>query len=548
MFYRLLDPIKEGEMKSRRDFCQLLIASTAFAPCLSLATSRDAMAQGRENSVRIAWPYDTATLDAVGIGAQRSTWCVSLHLYDRLVTYAAVARPDGTRQYDPAQLQSELAERWEISPDSKTITFHLRPNAKFHDGTPVTAEDVRWSIERALTVKGAAGVMAVGALKNAEQLKAIDAHTFQVILPAANRFAIPVFSIPFAAIINSKLARQNATAQDPWANEWLKRNAAGGGAYKIESFRNDQVVLSRNDDWVCSVKPAMQQVIFQTVPESATRGALVERGAADIAIEIPPNDFAAILERGKARAIAIPMPNQMDFLAMNSQASPFNDVRVRQAVAYALPYQQIFQSVFRSRGAPLYGATGDPQPAIFPQPSAINTDIDRAQALLKDAGQSSGFETSLIYSAAKAAYFDPLSLAIRDALGKLNIRVNIDRLPGAQFDERVAARNTQMLLDNRVAWLSLPDYWFTAFYTGTSSSNLGNFASPKLDQMLKDLPGDASPQVYGNKTREMSKLVLTEVPMIPLRRGAVEFVMSKELSGYTYWFHGLPDARDLKRA
>jgi peptide/nickel transport system substrate-binding protein len=204
--------------------------------------------------------------------------------------------------------------------------------------------------------------------------------------------------------------------------------------------------------------------------------------------------------------------------------------------------------VFRSRGAPLYGATGDPQPAIFPQPSAINTDIDRAQALLKDAGQSGGFDTSLIYSAAKAAYFDPLSLAIRDALGKLNIRVNIDRLPGAQFDERVAARNTQMLLDNRVAWLSLPDYWFTAFYTGTSSSNLGNFASPKLDQMLKDLPGDASPEVYGDKTREMSKLVLTEVPMIPLRRGAVEFVMSKELSGYTYWFHGLPDARDLKRA
>jgi peptide/nickel transport system substrate-binding protein len=548
MFYRLLGQAEEGEMKSRRDFCQLLIASTAFAPGLSLATSRDALAQGRENSVRIAWPYDTATLDAVGIGAQRSTWCVSLHLYDRLVTYAAVARPDGTRQYDPAQLQSELAERWEISPDSKTITFYLRPNAKFHDGTPVTAEDVRWSIERALTVKGAAGVMAVGALKNAEQLKAIDAHTFQVILPAPNRFAIPVFSIPFAAVINSKLARQNATAQDPWANEWLKRNAAGGGAYKIESFRNDQVVLSRNDDWVCGVKPAMQQVIFQTVPESATRGALVERGAADIAIEIPPNDFTAILDRGKARAIAIPMPNQMDFLAMNSQASPFNDVRVRQAVAYALPYQQIFQSVFRSRGAPLYGATGDPQPAIFPQPSAINTDIDRAQALLKDAGQSGGFDTSLIYSAAKAAYFDPLSLAIRDALGKLNIRVNIDRLPGAQFDERVAARNTQMLLDNRVAWLSLPDYWFTAFYTGTSSSNLGNFASPKLDQMLKDLPGDASPQVYGDKTREMSKLVLTEVPMIPLRRGAVEFVMSKELSGYTYWFHGLPDARDLKRA
>ena len=104
---------------------------------------------------------------------------VSLHVYDRLVTYAAIARPDGTRQYDPAQLRPELAERWEVSPDSKTVTFHLRPDGKFHDGSPVTAEDVRWSIERALSVKSAAGVMAVGALKSADQLKAVDATPFR---------------------------------------------------------------------------------------------------------------------------------------------------------------------------------------------------------------------------------------------------------------------------------------------------------------------------------------------------------------------------------
>jgi peptide/nickel transport system substrate-binding protein len=531
-------------MKTRRDLCKGLLATGALA----FGPTVPAAAQGRENTVRIAWPYDTASLDAVGIGAQRSTWSVSLHLYDRLVTYAAVARPDGTRQYDPAQLRAELAERWEISPDKKTVTFHLRADAKFHDGSQVTAEDVRWSIERALSVKSAAGVMAVGGLKSADQLKAVDTSTFQVTLPAANRFAVLVFTIPFAAIFNSRLAKQNATAQDPWASEWLKRNAAGGGAYTLESFRNDQVLLTRNDNWVCGDKPGMQQVIFQTVPESAMRGALVERGAADIAVEIPPNDFAAIEGRGQARALAIPMPNQMDFMAMNSQAAPFNDVRVRQAIAYALPYQQIFQSVFRGRGTPLFGAKGEPRPALFPQPSDLDTDPDRAQALLKEAGHANGFEASLMYSIAKAAYFDPLSLVVRDALGKIGIRVNIDRIPGAQFDERVAARSFQMLLDNRVSWLSLPDYWFTAFYTGTSTSNLGNFDDPKLNQMLKDLPGDASPEVYGEKTREMSKLVLTEVPMIPLRQGAVELVMSKGLNGYTYWFHGLPDARDLKRA
>ena len=530
-------------MKTRRDVCKSLLTTSAFA----LGPALPGLAQGRQNTARVAWPYDTASLDAVGVGAQRSTWSLSLHLYDRLVTYAANDRSDGTRQYDPAQLRPELAESWEVSPDSKTVTFRLRTGAKFHDGSPVTAEDVRWSIERALTVKAAAGVMAVGALKSGDQLRAVDDRTFQVSLPAPNRFAVLIFTIPFAAIFNSVLARRNATAQDPWANEWLKRNAAGGGAYRLENLRNDQVLLTRNDDWVSGPKPNMQQVIFQTVPEAATRGALVERGAADLAVDIPPNDFKAIQERGQARALSIPMPNQMDFMAMNSQAKPFNDVRVRQAIAYALPYQQIFQSVFRGRGSPLFGGNGDPKPAIFPQPSDFIFDPDRSVALLKDAGLSSGFEANLMYSIGKATYFDPLSLVVRDALGKIGIRVNIDRLPGAQFDERVASRNTQMVLDNRVAWLSLPEYWFTAFYTGTSTSNLGNFDEPKLNQMLKDLPGDASTDIYGEKTREMTKLVLTEVPMIPLRQGAVEFVISKGLGGYTYWFHGLPDARDLKR-
>jgi peptide/nickel transport system substrate-binding protein len=534
-------------MRSRRDFCKVMLAGAAMGPTLSLGGTGTVFAQTRANTLRIVWPYDTASLDAVGIGAQRSTWCISLHVYDRLVTYAVTSRADGTREYDPAKPTGELTERWEMSPDSKTITFHLRAGAKFHDGAPVTAEDVRWSIERSLNVKGAAGVMAVGALKSADQLKVVDEKTFQVTLPAANRFAVAVFSIPFAAIINSRLARQNATAQDPWANEWLKRNAAGGGAYRLESLRNDQVVLTRNDDWVGGPKPALQQVIFQTVPEASTRGALVERDAADIAIEIPPNDFAAIAQRGAARALAIPMRNHMDFIAMNSQMAPFSDARIRQAIAHALPYEQIFKSVFSGRGAPLYGGKPEAQPGIFPQASAFNLDLDKAKALLKAAGHAEGFETSLLYSAGKAAYFDPLSLAIRDALGKVGIRLNIERLPGAQFDERTTARTAPMILENRVAWLSLPDYWFTAFYTGSQVSNLGNYANPKLDQMLKDLPGDAPPPVYGERTREMSQLVLSDVPMIPIRQGAVELVLSKGLSGYTYWFHGLPDARDLRR-
>jgi len=104
------------------------------------------------------------------------------------------------------------------------------------------------------------------------------------------------------------------------ANEWLKRKRQAEGAIQGRILRNDQVALARNEDWASGPKPALQQVIFQTVPEAATRGALVERDAADIAIEIPPNDFAAIAQRGR-RALAIPMRNHMDFVAVNRKCA-----------------------------------------------------------------------------------------------------------------------------------------------------------------------------------------------------------------------------------
>jgi len=532
---------------SRRDFnraMSALMVASVVQPGVSQAQG----AISRESTLRLVWPFDTSSLDASGIGVQRSTWAASLHVYDRLVTYAIKEGANDAREYDPSNIAPELAERWDVSDDGRALRFYLRRNATFHDGSPVTAEDVRWSIARALAVPAAAGIMRVGGITNAEQLRVLDDHTMQVTLPVRNRYSMGVLTIPFAAIINKKRAIAHATARDPWAAEWLKTNAAGGGAYRVASFVPEELVLVRNDTWACGTLPAMRQVILRTVPEATLRAALVERSSADLALEIPPTDFDAVAKRKTAQAVAIPMRNHMDFIALNSNDAPFNDVRVRRAIAYALPYEDIFKYVFRGRGVPLFGNRSEVRGGIFPQPGKFSTDLNKARALLKEAGLERGFSTSLGYSVAKAAYFDLVSLAIRDSLEKIGIQVTIERLPGAQLDERVARRNYGLLLENRVAWLSLPDYWMRAFYTGSGTSNLGNYQSAKLEKMLKDLPADAPADEYDVRTKDMSTLVLDEVPLIPLRQGAVEILLANGVSGYTYWFHGLPDARSIKRA
>src|SRR6202035_1651209 len=122
-----------------------------------------------------------------------------------------------------------------VSPDGLKLTFHLRKDAKFQDGTPVTAEDVKWSLDRAVTapVLGKAQLL-TGSMTSADQFKVIDPLTFEVTLPKQAKLQLPNLATAYLIIFSSKVAKEQATPDDPWATAWLKENTAGSGAYKIE--------------------------------------------------------------------------------------------------------------------------------------------------------------------------------------------------------------------------------------------------------------------------------------------------------------------------
>ena len=135
-----------------------------------------------------------------------------------------------------------------------------------------------------------------------------------------------------------------------WANEWLKRNAAGGGAYQVSIVpqRSGRAHAQRGLGQRPEARDAAGHFPDRAGGRNARRAGRARCGR--YRNRDPAERLRRVAQRGTARAIAIPMRNHMDFIAMNSQAAPFNDVRVRQAIAYALPYEQIFQSVFRGRG------------------------------------------------------------------------------------------------------------------------------------------------------------------------------------------------------
>ena len=281
-------------------------ALTAMLLASSALTALPALAQTRAETLRHVTGAAINTLDPTMPGSTREAFGLSLLTYDRLVSFGR-KQLDGKWVFDLDTVRGELAERFDVSPDGMKIIFHLRKDAKFHDGSPVTAEDVKWSLDRAVSAKSLApGQMLTGSITKPDQFTVIDTHTVQLTLPAPDKLALPNLATIYPIIINSKLAKSKATTEDPWAQEWMKTNTAGSGAYVIESFKaGETTILRRNEDWKRgpdNSQAHFKRIITQTVPEAATRANLVERGDADIVIDLQASDAADLEKKEIGRA------------------------------------------------------------------------------------------------------------------------------------------------------------------------------------------------------------------------------------------------------
>src|SRR5258708_2789092 len=364
-----------------------------------VAGSMTVEAQTRAETLRQVTGNNINTLDPTTPGATREAFGVSTSTYDRLVAFDR-KREAGVWIFDPAKIRGELAESYEVSPDGLKITFTLR-DTKWHDGTPVTADDVKWSLDRAVSAKSLAkGQLGTGSLTRPDQFMVVDERPVAVTLPKPDRPAVANLATPLAPIFNSKLAKQHATPEDPWAQEWLKTNTAGSGAYAVEAFRpGEQLMLRRNDSWKGARDgqlPFFKRVIEQTVPDPATRANLIEKGDADIATDLQASDVLALQSRGKLRVDSTPQSNGFTMIAFNTQAAPFDNVNVRQAIAAALPYDDMFEASIFKRGYALFVASWtEPPTGNFPQPMPVKTDIAKAKQLLAEAGGPRGFTNTV---------------------------------------------------------------------------------------------------------------------------------------------------------
>lgn len=462
----------------------VLLSATLIAPA--------ARAQSRAETLRYVTAATVNTLDPNIPGSTREAFALSMSSYDRLVSFGR-KQLNGKWVFDLDTINGELAESFSVSPDGLKLTFKLRPDAKFHDGSPVTAEDVKWSLDRCVTapVLGKAQLL-TGSLTSADQFKVIDPLTLEVTLPRPDKLALPNLATVYPIIINSKLAKSHATPEDPWALSWLKENEAGSGAYIVETFKpGEQAIAKRNEAWNRGSpdKPAFfKRLIIQSVPEPATRANLVERGDADLVIDLQASDVQALEAKGKLKVISTPQYNAVTFISMNNKIPPFDNVNVRRAVAAALPYDDMFKAALFGRGAPLFGASwadGRPPSGGYPIPQPVKLDLEKARAYLKEAGVPEGFATTFSFNVGQAATAEPMAALVKESLEKIGIKVDIQKLPDAQMSTSINEKKLPFFTEGIVAWLPSTDYFYRNFYTGNQRWNYSSTDNAELEEIAQ---------------------------------------------------------------
>ncbi|WP_108658678.1 ABC transporter substrate-binding protein [Acuticoccus kandeliae] len=489
------------------------------------------------------------SLDLHRTGTNRPSYQIAVNCYDRLVKFGIKELEDGTKSYDYATIEPDLAESWTTSEDGKTITFILRDDAVFQDGSKVTAEDVKWSFDRAVSVGGFPTVqMKAGGFVRPDQFEAVDEKTFVVKLDFPSKLALPDLAVPVPFVLNSKVAKAHATTDDPWAMEYVHKNTIGSGPFKVIRWDpGEQLVYERNDNWTGGTPAAIKRLILREVPSPATRRALIERGDVQISFDIPNKDAKELAEEEGINVFSTPVENAIHVVGLNYNFEPFQDPNVRKAVAYAIPYEEIYQTAAYGRGRPMWGGEANSDSIAWPQPSPYVTDLDKAKELLAASAFPDGFEVPFSIDLDQVNWMEPTALLIIENLAKLGIKATLEKIPGASWrTASLVEKRLPLHLENFGGWLNYPDYYFFWAYQDGHLFNSSNYKNEEIEALVEaTLHAPVDDPDYAPKIKRMIEIAFEDLPRIPLYQPSLN-VASNGADGYVYWFHRQLDARPLQ--
>ncbi|MBV8152141.1 MAG: ABC transporter substrate-binding protein [Candidatus Eremiobacteraeota bacterium] len=469
--------------------------------------------------------------DAVDLDPAVATDGLSLNVTSLILRGLVVFKP-GTFDVIPA-----VAQSWKASADGKTWTFLLRPNLRFSDGTPVDAEAVKFNFDRwRLTdnpyrgnfqfsyyesqFSGFPGVIADVRTNGSRQVTFQLTHPMGMLL---RNLAMPSFALGSPAAIKADIVG-------------FDHKPVGNGPYLLQEWiRDDHITLTANPRW--SPAPAYATVIVRDIPDQATSVLEIEKGDIDGLSDLRPDDARGLQRRTGITVYRQPSNNN-SYLAMNMDKKPFEDVRVRRAIAYALDVQAIVQAFYGQGG--VIANEWNPPGMLGHNPAlkAYPRDVGRAKALLAQAGLRAGFSTQLYFGTAPRPYMpEPqrIAEAIQADLKAVGINVTLAPFEWGVFLQKIKNGEHPMCLIGWTGDNGDPDNFLYPLLDKDSAVKGGQNYSFWRDEGFHRLMVAGQSTVDERKRGEIyakaQALVHDQVPAIPLVHTTVPFAMKSNIAG-----------------
>ncbi len=390
----------------RRATRALLASIIAMVPALTFAQPADRLT--------VALPSEPATLDPHK-GNTRYNYLFNSNMFEGLVL-----------RNDQAELVPGLAESYTVSPDGLTYTFNLRKGVRFHDGSPFTAEDVKFSLERATNPATKNPLLSF--IRTIDKVEILGPN--QVALRLKEKDAIFLKKLAFAGWIVPRDYMQSV-GEDGFA-----KRPVGTGPFRFVSRSiNERIEMQAHEQhwgWV----PKVRHLVLRTVPEDAVRLGMLQTGEADIVAEMPPPLLDRINAIRGAKALSHPS-GEIYWLVLNikdaAKDSPLLNRQVRMALNHAIDRQAIITNVLRGQAELIPGALAPSVAAVDPQLKPYAHDPALARKLLAEAGYPNGFRIDMYSSVGRYTLDRDISLAIANQLKAVGIEVNLNLWDSAKW-------------------------------------------------------------------------------------------------------------------
>ncbi|GAB2601401.1 ABC transporter substrate-binding protein [Paractinoplanes abujensis] len=533
---------------SRRGLLQLggsvALLMTTGACAAGSKDNPDATASGgpAASTLRIAVSSYLSSWDQDFVGFDLTALMLFKNVYPYMIDYGVTSAGD-SQILDTANITPTFAESFEPDSTQKIWTLKLRQGVKFASGNEMKAADVKWSKDRAFAAQAnVAGIYRTIGLTKPEQVVVKDDYTveFRQEFPSALTKQIQAISL---YVFDSVEAKKHATDADPWAKEWFAKNAPTGGYFNVtKATQGQEIELSANKDYPGTDGAKTPTIRLSVVPAAANQRLQLQAGDIDIALGITGQDLQDLKKAEGVKVLSAASNNQVA-IQMSVTTAPFDDVNVRKALAYAVPYEQIIKNVYGGDARPTKSLVPLDMPGYAETGYPFTYDLEKAKQALAASGKTA-INSELVFAADNDEQ-QKIAVQVQAEAAKAGITLKLTPLDPATLGERRTQKSIPLQITTGQLWVNDVEYMLATSFVKGAALNYSNYTNPELEQIYTKSHTTVDDAARQQLWAQVQTILAADVPWVIICQPNFNLPVREKVAGWVQPMDGLARLRYL---